>query len=77
MKHTADCDLHKEPAYQRGECDCGVRGNIVRAFRAVALAQEMIESGPADESMTAATIALSAARTALERAIDKAKQVTE
>ena len=35
LKHTSDCAVHNEPAYPKGECNCGVPFGYQQALKAV------------------------------------------
>ena len=73
MLHASDCHLHDAPAYKRSTmCSCEVGRAIAHAQDAAMLTQSLIETGPASEDMTAATIALTQAREALSRAMIQA-----
>lgn len=74
MQHTSDCSHHDEPAYKRGPCNCGLASSIERCLQSAMLTQSLIEAGPADVTMTEATMHLTAARDALRTALGKSRE---
>lgn len=73
MQHPSACSIYSIATTAGGRrCNCGIVGSIERALQAASLTQTLIEAGPADEQMTAATIALTAVKDALRTALGKA-----